>query len=53
MRHEKGGSAAYAFTHTPQRPSIILVDAMPIVILEHTDIPVVHFCYGEAYNQHQ
>ena len=32
--------------HTPQQPSIILVDAMP-VILEHTDIPVVHFCYGE------
>ena len=32
---------------THQQPSIILVDAMP-VSLSHSDIPVVHFCYGES-----
>ncbi len=31
---------------TPQQPSTILVDAMP-VSLQHSDIPVIHFCYGE------
>lgn len=31
---------------TPKLPSIILVDAMPVT-LEHMDIPVVHFVYGE------
>ncbi len=30
-----------------QRPSIILVDAMPVK-LDHLDIPVVHFVYGES-----
>ncbi len=33
-----------------QTPSIILVDAMPLR-LEHTDIPVVHFCYGESQSK--
>lgn len=32
--------------HTPIQPSVILVDAMP-VSLDHSDIPIVHFCYGE------
>ena len=31
---------------TPKLPSIILVDAMPVT-LEHMDIPIVHFIYGE------
>ena len=31
---------------TPRLPSTILVDAMP-VSLPHSDIPVIHFCYGE------
>jgi ribonuclease HII len=29
-----------------QRPSVILIDAMPLS-LDHIDIPVVHFPYGE------
>jgi len=33
-------------SHAPRAPSVILIDAMP-VSLEHTDIPVVSFCYGE------
>jgi ribonuclease HII len=32
--------------HAPQEPSIILVDAMPLK-LDHSEIPVVHFIYGE------
>lgn len=32
--------------HTPTQPSVILVDAMP-VSLDHSEIPIVHFCYGE------
>ena len=32
--------------HTPKAPSIVLVDAMPVKI-DHLDIPVIHFCYGE------
>ena len=31
---------------TDKRPTFILVDAMP-VNLDHLDIPVIHFCYGE------
>lgn len=33
-------------SHTPQLPSIILIDAMP-VSLAHMDIPVVYFVHGE------
>jgi ribonuclease HII len=32
------------------KPSIILVDAMPVK-LEHLDLPVVHFIYGERQSQ--
>lgn len=32
--------------HAPTHPSVILVDAMPVK-LDHMDIPVVSFCFGE------